>query len=149
MASEVIQLARASLKNNHSTEPDREVANKEIIAKSISNRCFLWSRVFLEITNGNVQMVNEWIKEKDEGFGSYHENAEALRVIQYQITHGEISAGLERACLLREFISERGDEKSFALLLQDVDAAIDDAMARLLSQSEGEAPIGIAAAHTR
>jgi hypothetical protein len=148
MASDAIQLAQKSLNNNHSAETDPEMASEEIIAKSITTRCFLWSRVFLEITNGNVEIVNEWIREKDDGFGSYHENAEALRVIQYQITHGEISAGLERACLLREFISERGDDKSIALLLKDVDAAIDTAMASLLSQSESEAPIGIAVGYT-
>lgn len=148
MINEAIQLAQESLKNGHSTEAEQEAASK--IAKGITIRRFLWSRVHLEITNGNVQMANEWIKEKDDGFGSYHENAEALRVIQYQLAHGEIAAGLDRACQLREFVCERGDDKSFALLLREIDAAIDDAMSRLLLQPEVEIPpIGVAAAYTR
>ena len=121
---EAIHLAQVSLKNGNSTEVEREEAMRAAVAKGITNRNFLWSRVLLEMTNGNVQIAQEWLKEKDTSFGDYYENAEAWSTIRYQLANGAMIEGLERACQLREFITLRGDDKSYALLLPEIDAVI-------------------------
>jgi hypothetical protein len=119
---ETINLAQVSRKNGQSTETEQHDAAKIAVANSISNRSFLWSRMFLEIANGDVKTARKWLEEREVGFGDFYDNAESWTAIQYMLDNGKVEEGLERACLLREFISQRGDANSVAWLLPQIDA---------------------------
>jgi len=121
---ETINLAQASRKNGQLTEAEQNNALKMVVANGISNRCFLWSRLFLEIANGDVKTAKKWLGEKEVGFGDFYDNAESWTAIQYMLDNGKVEEGLERACLLREFISLRGDANSVAWLLPQIDARL-------------------------
>lgn len=116
-----INLAQVSHKNGDSTESERREAIAAAVANGISIRSFLWSRVFLDIANGDVQTAQDWLKEKESGFGDYYDNAEAWAGIQFMLANGKTEEGLEKACLLRDFISRRGDSNSITWLLPQID----------------------------
>jgi hypothetical protein len=121
---ETINFAQVSRKNGQATETEHQNAAKMAVANCISIRSFLWSRAFLEIANGDVHTAQEWLKEKVAGFGDYDDNAEAWSTIQFLLADGKMEEGLERASLLREFISQRGDDNSVKWLLPQIDEVL-------------------------
>lgn len=117
-----IQPTQASLQNGRAFGEEHNAARYATSAEVVPHQTYPRAHPHPQAANGNTVQAIERQMGAGEELGNYHDNAAVLETIRYQLAHGDENAGLERACLLRQFIDRHGDEKSKVLLIPGIDA---------------------------
>ena len=119
----MVRFAQATHGNVAITNADRDKAFSEARAEGVTTFAALRTRILLDATKVNSELVTLWLQSIE--FGDFSDNYEAYTLCQFQIANGETEQGLEQLRLLRAHIVERPDEmKSVTHLLPIVDEAI-------------------------
>jgi hypothetical protein len=133
-----IRFAQVLDGRNKLSEEERRWAFQDAQAEGVSTFASLRTRILLEITNGNVPLVGEWLREFE--LGDFHDNCEALTVSLHRVGHGEIEHGLIGLCLLREHIVRSTEIKSSRHLLPVIDETIANIEVGLLEPAGNVTP---------